>query len=225
MPAHLRAQVVVCPPFGFLGPLAARYGKRIAFGAQDCFWEAEGAYTGEMSPAQLRRLGAKYVIVGHSERRQHLGESDEMVKSKLAAALREGLRPIVCVGGGPAALSRGANVKRIVERQLRLALAGPAGLKSRLSRIIVAFEPPWALSNVSGGKPAPVGYAFEVMKFIRDRLIRRLGRQGALIPLLYGGSVSSRTVSDFLLQPGIGGFLVGGASLDPQEFSEIISVL
>lgn len=219
-----RYEVVICPPNIFLTELSKRHRGDFSWGAQDCFWEAGGPYTGEVSAGMLRSLGAGYVIVGHSERREHLGETDAMINKKVLAVLRAQLSPIVCVGGGPAARNKQVNAQAIVGRQLTAALHGVNRVAAGKLKLLVAYEPPWAISGVSGNTPAPVGYALEMASYIRNLLIKKYGKPGKAVPVLYGGSITGDTVGKFFGNKECNGFLVGGASLKPKEFRKILEI-
>lgn len=195
-------------------------GTPVALGGQDVFWEDKGAYTGEVSPRALKELGCEYCIVGHSERRQHLGETDEMVNKKAAALLRNGINPVICVGE---TLDERQSGKRdaVVIGQVRAALAGlrPVGAQ----RVIVAYEPRWVIGT---GKAVTPEDAAEMHVLVRETLIELLGpdvveRQCAVI---YGGAVDSKNIGSFLAVDVIGGVLVGGASLKPQEFAAMAEI-
>lgn len=215
-------EVVICPPDIFLPSLINEFKSECSWGGQNCFWETSGAYTGEISPQQLRTLGAQYVILGHSERREHLGETDEMINKKFRAALAARLKPILCVGGGREAKSPGADSRAIARRQLTKALKAVTPSAIRRERLLIAYEPPWALSTISGGRPAPVEYAVAVARSIREWLVKKYASAGKAIPVLYGGSINSQTAGNFRKQKEFSGFLVGGASLKPIEFRKIL---
>lgn len=209
------AQVVICPSHLVLAEVHdIVHGTGIGLGGQDAFWEDKGAFTGEISPATLAELGAKYCIVGHSERRQHLGETDDMVNKKVVALLRRDLYPIVCVGETAEERDSGRRDSVLVT-QIRAALKATA--LSEEQRIIVAYEPRWAIGT---GRAADPNDAAEAHQLIRDELIELYGvekteRQCAVI---YGGSVTSENLGSFLGHSIIEGALVGGASLDAKEF-------
>lgn len=197
------AKVIICPPFVWLTDLSHKYKNEISFGAQDIFWEDSGAYTGEISPKMLSSSGVEYVIVGHSERRA-LGETDEMANKKMKAALRNGLMPILAVGEK----SRGDNREEILKSQLTIDLDGVDS-----SRIIIAYEPVWAIGTGEAETPE---HAVEAVRMIKKIV--------SDIPVLYGGSVDSKNVGDFVSRPEIGGVLVGGASIDREEIKKIIEI-
>lgn len=201
--------LIVSPPFPFLGSVAAalKYAK---LGAQDLFWEAEGAYTGEVSGSQLVKIGVQYVIVGHSERRRHLGETDEMVAKKFLAALKNNLIPVLCVGETKAEREAG-ETREILNQQLKF--------MSRISKdaaCIVAYEPVWAIGTGMADKPADT---IEIIAMIRKNL-----ENFKNLRIIYGGSVTSANAEDFLKHKEIEGALVGGASLKPEEIKEILQI-
>lgn len=202
---------VIAPPFPFLVAVGGAL-RRATLGAQDAFWVPRGAYTGEVSPRQLKALRARYVILGHSERRAQ-GETDRMVSKKVKAVLKEGLTPVLCVGEPWNVRKRGlAAAKRYVARQLRAALKGvPA------RRVIVAYEPVWAIGTGKADSPAQ---ASEMAGFIKKLSTMSYGSS---VKVLYGGSVTPANAGSFFCEPAIDGALVGGASLRPRSFTKIIS--
>ncbi len=196
------AEVVVCPPFIYLSLL-----KGLTLGAQDCFYEDKGAFTGEISTAMLRDLGVEYVIIGHSERRRYLKETDEIVNKKIGEALENGLKVIFCIG--ETGEERDAEKKKeVLERQIRKGLEGIESLEN----VNVAYEPIWAIGT---GNNCGVEETKESIDFIR----------GVVKPetrILYGGSVKSENSGDYIKFAGANGLLVGGASLKPDEFIKIV---
>ncbi|MCL4459113.1 MAG: triose-phosphate isomerase [Chloroflexi bacterium] len=210
---------VLCPPFVSLAPLAELLcGASVALGAQNLFFEEKGAYTGEISAPMLAPL-CRYVIIGHSERRQYFGETDEMVNKKVITALRHGLIPILCVGENLEQNERG-ETRVVVERQAERCLMGVTD--SDLEGMVIAYEPIWAIGT---GRPATGEGANEVIGFIRALLAKRYGRQVAdRVRLQYGGSVTAANIAEFVSQAEIDGALVGGASLKAREFVSIVDV-
>lgn len=212
-----RVEVVVCPPFTALaavGPLLA--GTRIGLGAQDVHWEKEGAFTGAVSAPMLVDLGCRYVIIGHSERREYFAETDETVNRKTKTALAHGLIPIVCVGESLAQREAGLT-NSFVTGQVR---AGLAGLGEKAREIVIAYEPIWAIGT---GRSATGKDAAEVIGLIRATLAEMYGRETAeAIRILYGGSVKPENIKEFMTAPGIDGALVGGASLKAESFVPIV---
>ncbi|MBI5816964.1 MAG: triose-phosphate isomerase [Candidatus Yonathbacteria bacterium] len=211
---------VVCPPFVFATELANRIsGKRCSVGGQNTFWKEEGAYTGEVSSTQLYSLGARYVILGHSERRA-MGETDEMVSKKADASLRAGLTAIICVGE-QFRDQHGEYTKRI-EEQLKQSLSGIQ--KKSLENIIIAYEPVWAI-GAHAVRPASPEDVLEVSILIRKVLTNMFDRESShVVPILYGGSVDEKNCERFMVEGGADGLLVGRASLNAKQFGEILKV-
>lgn len=211
---------VLCPPFTALSTVAALVGRTgIDVGVQDMHWEQEGAFTGEVSPPMVKEF-AQYVIIGHSERRQYFGETDETVNRKVHAALANGLTPIVAVGENLAQNESG-ETEEFVSRQVRRGLAGLTAEQAR--RVIMAYEPIWAIGT---GKPATGETANRIIGgAVRDTLAQLFGREVAeSVRIQYGGSVKPGNVAEFLSQPEIDGALVGGASLKAEDFVAIVRV-
>ena len=205
---------IVCPPSLSLPAVAEGLkGSEIFVGAQNMHHESKGAYTGEVSPAMVKELG-DYVILGHSERRQLLGETDEMVAKKVAAAVAVGLKPILCVGETLDEREVG-DATVVAQRQVRAALREVPSLEG----VIVAYEPVWAIGTGVASSPADAQY---IMEFIRGLMQEDFGRSALDLPLLYGGSVDASNVAGFVAQPDINGALVGSASLDPEGFVELV---
>ncbi len=213
-------EAAVFPPFTDLRAVQTLVtGDRIelAYGAQDLSPEDSGAYTGDVSGAFLSSLGCAYAIVGHSERRTIHGEDDALVARKAAAALRHGLAPVVCVGEGLEVRQAGRHVEHTVE-QLRGSLAGLSAEDA--ARVVVAYEPVWAIGT---GEVASAGDAQEMCAALRAEVARIHGDDVAAgMRLLYGGSVKSSSAPELLAQPDVDGALVGGASLDADEFARIV---
>ncbi|MCS6865812.1 MAG: triose-phosphate isomerase [Gemmataceae bacterium] len=213
-----RIAVAVCPPFPWLLPVAeVLRGSPVALGAQDVYSEKKGAFTGEVSPGMLRECGCRYVIIGHSERRHILGESDAVVNHKVHAALDEGLHVILCIGETLAERERQLT-ERIVQRQV---LAGCTGLKDdQLARLTIAYEPVWAIGT---GQVATPEQAQEAHATIRATLRHVRGPAIAeALPILYGGSVTAENAAGLLHLPDVDGVLVGGASLKADSFLGIV---
>ncbi len=216
MAAVQQAEVVVCPPFILIPAVAARLkGSRIAWGGQNLDVNASGAFTGEVSGPMLKDFGCTHVIVGHSERRALYGETDQGVAQKFKAAQTAGLVPILCVGETLA--EREANTtETVVARQLDAVLA-LTGIES-LARAVVAYEPVWAIGT---GKTATPQQAQDVHKFIRTRLAGKNAAVAQGLRLLYGGSVKGANAQELFGQPDIDGGLIGGASLNAEDFLAI----
>ena len=217
-----KREVVICPPFIYLPELLKLSSgkKKIKFGAQNCFWEERGAFTGEISIPMLKSFGCEYVIIGHSERRRIFRETEEMINKKIKAALASKIKPILCVGEDRKERERG-EIGNVFKRQIKSAFMGISKLKIRKSKICLAYEPLWAIGT---GNPCRPDEAMSAKLLIKKILISFLGRSTAeQIPLLYGGSVNSKNVSDFIKEAGMQGVLVGGASLKAEEFVKIVN--
>ena len=211
--------IVLCVPFvNIPAALKAFKDTRVAIGAQNVHSEAAGAYTGEVSADMLRELGVKYVIIGHSERRRHAGETDIDVNRKVKAALAAGLRPIICVGESLEQRELGVTLE-LINLQVKTALAGVAA--DQMRHVILAYEPIWAIGT---GRTATAEQANEVGEEIRT-IIRKLygARVARSVTIQYGGSMTPSTARELLAQPDVDGGLIGGASLDANDFIEIIN--
>ncbi len=208
-------EVMIAPSFVCLTETAkALAGTGVFLGAQDIFWETEGAFTGEVSGPMLKAAGCSHVIVGHSERRQFFGETDESVNKKTRAAIREGLIPVVCVGETKAEREGGLTLK-VLDRQVRRGLEGLS-----LETVVVAYEPVWAIGT---GLTATADQAQESHAFIRSVLGEAAGKNVAEgLRILYGGSVKPGNAASLMAMPDIDGALVGGASLSAESFGGII---
>ncbi len=213
-------EVVVCPPFTALRSVGTLIeADRLAFGlgAQDCHPEPEGAYTGEVSAPMLAKLRCGYVIVGHSERRQYFGETDELVSRKAGAVLAGDMTPIVCVGESLEQRDAG-QTGEVVQGQLRGSLAGLSS--EQVGGLVVAYEPVWAIGT---GRAATSGDAQETIALIRQTIAEMAGQAAAeTIRIQYGGSVKAANIEDLMSRPDVDGALVGGASLDADEFALIV---
>ena len=212
--------VAVCPPFTALrsvGTLIDGDKLPLALGAQDCHPEPQGAYTGEISAPMLAKLGVQYVIVGHSERRQYAGEDDELVNRKARAVLGADMRPIVCVGEVLSERESGRTAE-VVQTQIRGSLAGLSG--DQVASLVVAYEPVWAIGT---GRAATADDAQETIAVIRATVADLVGQSAAdELRIQYGGSVKSSNAEELATKPDVDGALVGGASLDADEFALII---
>ncbi|MCH7895742.1 MAG: triose-phosphate isomerase [Candidatus Methylomirabilales bacterium] len=211
-------EVVVCPPFTALPAVVkALKGSRIGVGAQNMHWEKEGAYTGEISPVMLRDLGCRYVILGHSERRQYFGETDLEVNRKLRAALESGLTPILCIGETLEEREAGRTLQ-VVEGQLQGGLNGVS--PQAAAGIALAYEPVWAIGTGLTATPEQAG---AVHAFIRKRLAELWGEGAAMaVRILYGGSVKPDNIDALMAESEIDGALVGGSSLKAEAFARIV---
>jgi triosephosphate isomerase len=208
-------QKVLCPPFVSLVAINMMLrGSSIKLGAQNMYFETEGAYTGEVSPLMLREL-CEFVILGHSERRRYFGETDEIVSKKVKAALANKLKPILCVGERLAENEAG-KTEEVVNRQVTAALSGIEPVHD----LVIAYEPVWAIGT---GKAASGKQAAATIQFIRDVVAKLWDKSIAQdLRILYGGSVTSANIAEFISHPEIDGALVGGASLKAEEFVSIV---
>ncbi len=211
--------IVVAPPFtAICAAVEATRGTKVAIGGQDLHWQTEGAFTGEVSGKMLAESGCAYVIVGHSERRQFFGETDEWVQRKTKAALEANLTPIVCVGESLA--EREANqTEAVLKRQFEGGLG--ALTPAEFSRILIAYEPVWAIGT---GRTATPEIAAQAHRFLRGLAAARFtNEQASALRILYGGSVKPDNIKGLMGQAEIDGALVGGASLDPKSFAAIVN--
>jgi len=226
-----KAEVVICPPYTqfsiFLDRVKRETPRRVAFqfskniklGAQDCFWEKEGAYTGEISPAMLKDTGCQYVIVGHSERRNYFAETDEMINKKLKAVIGAKMSPILCIGESRKQREKG-EAPEVLKKQIEVALEKVSSFKFQASRVCIAYEPIWAIGT---GKPCDVEEAQKMGLLIR-KIVSKIYNQtiSKKIRILYGGSVNSKNAADYIKEARLQGLLVGGASLKAKEFVKIV---
>jgi len=212
------AEVVICPPYLAL-PLVAQLceGTGVGVAAQNMYYEESGAYTGEVSAAMLLDAGAGGVILGHSERRQLFGESDEALARKLPVALAAGLLPILCVGESETE-RESDETDRVLRRQVDAALSRVED--AQLAEVVIAYEPIWAIGT---GKTATAEQANDACGFIRSLIAARDGEAGERVRIQYGGSVKPANAAELLGQSEIDGALVGGASLDPDDFAAIVA--
>ncbi len=217
--ASTHCDIVVAPPYTALAAAAeAVRGSAISIAAQDVHWAAEGAFTGEVSTKMLVEAGCRYVIIGHSERRQFFGETDEWVNKKTKAALEAELAPIVCVGE-TLKEREGGQTQAVLERQFRGGLAALTG--AEFSRIILAYEPVWAIGT---GRTATPEMAAEAHRFLRQLAATSFTpERAAALRILYGGSVKPDNIKGLMAQVEIDGALVGGASLDAQPFASVVN--
>ena len=215
---HDRDEIVLCPSDTSLSVvIAATAGSNVAVGAQNMYFVDEGAFTGETSPVMLKAINTTHVLIGHSERRQYFCESDETVNRKLHAALRHGLKPIVCVGEMLEEREAGMT-EEVLLRQISNALEGVTA--EQAEPIVIAYEPVWAIGT---GKTATPDIASEAHAIVRSEIAKVLGRKSAEeMRILYGGSVKPENCPALMNEPEIDGALVGGASLDPQSFAKIV---
>jgi len=211
-------EVLVCPPFLALGAVReALEGSPLRLGAQDVHWEAKGAFTGEVSTAMLKDVGCSAVILGHSERRHIMGETNDMVNRKVKACLAAGLLPVVCVGELLEERNMGVT-REVVERQISKGLDGLS--PEEVAKLVIAYEPVWAIGT---GKTATPRQAEEVHHYVRKLVTQKSGEAvGKGIRILYGGSVSPDNVKELMAEEDIDGALVGGASLKVDSFVKIV---
>lgn len=216
--ADAQVDVLICPPFTSLETaVEVCKGSNVQIGAQNIHWEDEGAFTGEIAPPMLQALGVTHCIIGHSERRQYFGETDEDVNKKVKAALNHNLTPLVCVGETLEERKKGIS-KDVCRRQVEGALAGLD--KAQGEKLVIAYEPIWAIGT---GKTASAADAQEVIGYIRQVLIEIFGNDIAeKIRIQYGGSVKGENIKELMEQPDIDGALVGGASLQPETFAPVV---
>jgi len=215
---HTRDEIAVCPPcIDLQAALKAAEGSQIAIGAQDCYWKDEGAFTGEVSPSMLVAIGCTHVIIGHSERRQYFGETDDTVNLKLKAALENGLTPIVCVGEVLEEREAGLT-EDVLRRQCVRAFHAISGKKA--AKLVIAYEPVWAIGT---GNTATPQLASDAHILIRGEAAKAFGDEFAThLRILYGGSVKPENAKALMSEEEIDGALVGGASLDPKSLAAIV---
>jgi len=211
-------EIMIAPPFTALAAVAeVVLGSKVQLGAQNLFWADEGAYTGEVSPGMLAALGCRFVLIGHSERRQYFGETDAMVSRRIDAALRNGLVPVMCIGETEAERDAGQTFS-VLDKQITDGLKEQ--LPDRLETLVVAYEPVWAIGT---GKTATRQQAQEAHRFIRQKLADRFGASLAeIVRILYGGSVKPENIGELMEMADIDGALVGGASLKAETFAKIV---
>lgn len=214
-----RVLVAVCPPFPWLIPVAeALKGSKVALGAQNCHYAAEGAYTGDVAPKMLLEAGCQYVIIGHSERRHGIGEPDLFLNRKVKAALGAGLSVIFCIGE-TLGEREGKQTEDVLAYQLAAGLVGVDATK--IDKLVIAYEPVWAIGT---GKVATTEQAQEAHAFVRKQFAKQFGEKPAQALLIqYGGSVKPDNAAEILKQPDVDGALVGGASLKADSFLAIIN--
>jgi len=213
-----KTEIVICPPFLYLEKLK-KFARKISLGAQNAFGGDIGAFTGEISGDMIYSVGARYVIVGHSERRA-MNESNDDINKKIKASLSAGLRPILCVG--EKIRDENHNYFNLVKMQLEECLKGVS--KNSISKIIIAYEPIWAISSTPDRKDATSDDSREMTIFIRKILSDKFGSEASKIRIIYGGSVNEKDAENFLKNGGVDGLLPGRASLDPKKFSQIVKI-
>lgn len=215
----LGAEVVFSPPFVYFSVFSSRVPDNVKIGAQTCFYEQKGAFTGEVSASQLSGLGCDYVIVGHSERRKYFNETDETANKKVKAVLENKMIPVLCIGETQEQRDAG-QVQDVLKRQLEEGLREVLWAKVQRTGLLVAYEPVWAIGT---GRPCDVEEG-QKMQLLIKKILSGIYNQSVVssIGVLYGGSVNSGNASGFIKEAGFSGLLVGGASLDDKEFSQIV---
>jgi len=216
--AAAKADIVVCPPFTTIAAVGeAVKGSNIRLGAQNIHWAANGAFTGEVSADMLKELGVEYVIIGHSERRQYFGETDETVNKRVKTALGAGFKPIVCIGE-LLEDREGGRTEKVLFSQLEGGLSGLS--KEDMKKVVLAYEPVWAIGT---GKTATPEMAEETHSFIRQTLNDMFGKEiGEGVRIQYGGSMKAENAKSLVAQRNIDGGLIGGAALKADSFSALI---
>lgn len=212
-------EVVICPPFLYL--LIIKYqASSIKLGAQDCFWEKAGAFTSGVSAFMLKDIGCRYVILGHSERRIYFGDNNEIINKKIKVALSAKLNPVFCIGETENEKEKG-ETENILKSQIKRGLDGIS--EEEMKKIVVAYEPVWAIGT---GNPCGAGETRKMVSVIRQ-IISNIypSRISDSLRILYGGSINSENVRDYILESGVNGFVIGGASLNPKEFIKIIRII
>ena len=212
-------EIMIAPPFTALSQVSAAVtGTRVALGAQNLFWESEGAFTGEISIGMLKAAGCTYVIIGHSERRQFFGETDTAVNKKIKAAVAAGLAPVLCVGESEKERDENKTFS-VLDKQIKIGLEDLP--LEDMAPLVIAYEPIWAIGT---GKTATREQAQEVHRYLREWIEKNYSAALAeSIRILYGGSVKPDNVTALMAMPDVDGALVGGASLDAETFSKIVN--
>ncbi|MGB9772248.1 MAG: triose-phosphate isomerase [Candidatus Kapaibacteriota bacterium] len=212
-----RSQVAICPPFPFLESISRLLnGSMVGLGAQNCHYENEGAYTGEVSPPMLKSVGCDFVIIGHSERRTYFQENDELINKKILSALNFDLRPIFCIGETLSEREKNLTFE-VIERQIRKGLEKVTTWQAE--KIFVAYEPVWAIGTGISAKTEQIDDAH---RFIRNLLVEMFNERGQKIAILYGGSLNSKNAREIFSLPEVNGGLIGKSSLDSEEFTKIV---
>ncbi|MBQ1769279.1 MAG: triose-phosphate isomerase [Turicibacter sp.] len=208
----------ICAPFPYLRCLVKRQGESLRVGAQNMHFESSGAYTGEVAPDMLTAIGVSYVVLGHSERREMFNETDEVVNKKVHAAFENGLTPIICVGESLEERENGTT-NQVVDTQTVAALSGLT--EDQVKQVVIAYEPIWAIGT---GRTATAEQANETIGYIREVIERVYGCDASnAVRIQYGGSVNPSNIKELMAQEHIDGALVGGASLDPQSFLNLVN--
>ncbi|OGS45764.1 MAG: triose-phosphate isomerase [Elusimicrobia bacterium RIFOXYD2_FULL_34_15] len=212
-------EILVCPPYTSLYAVKENLkNSNIKVGAQNMYFEKSGAFTGEISPLMLKDIGCDYVIIGHSERRQYFGETDDSVNKKMKVAFENGITPIVCVGETLQQREKNEAFS-VIEKQIKIGVAGLSG--DQITKVVIAYEPVWAIGT---GKTASPQQAEEIHAFIRKLYFEMYGKDSSeAIRILYGGSVKPDNISEIMKQPNIDGGLIGGAALKADDFIKLVS--
>ncbi len=209
-------EVVICPPFVYLPELKVK-GSKLKLGAQNCFWEDKGAFTGEISAKMLRSLACKYVIIGHSERRRYFKERDLGINKKIKSSLQNKLKPILCIGETEEEKNRG-EFPQVIKTQIEKGLRKIP--RTKIKEIAIAYEPIWAIGTGKACRPVQAQVTNLLIRKIMTRLYSRSIAEK--VPVLYGGSVNKTNALDYLRESRMAGLLIGGASLRPKEFIRIV---
>ncbi len=214
-----KIEVVLCPPFLYLNN---KNNFNFKIGAQNCFWEEKGAFTGEISAKMLKNIGCQYILIGHSERRRCLNESNEQINKKIKVAIEAKLSPILCVGESIKERSQG-ETKKILEKQVALGLKSISKFKIQNSKFSIAYEPIWAISTSKHRKDCSAEEIHIISLLLRKILIQKYGSRIAnKIRILFGGNINSQNIKTYFKEAKVQGFLVGSASLNAKEFVKII---
>ena len=216
VPSKDLVESVVCAPAIMLRDLVKRQGDNVRIGAENMYYEEEGAFTGEISPKMLTSTNVEFVILGHSERRMIFKEDDALINKKVLSALEHGLKPILCCGETLAEMEEG-KVEEVLTRQLKAGLESVK--KEDLAKIVIGYEPVWAIGT---GKSATAEIAQSRCKFCRDVIAELYGAEAQKIRIVYGGSVKPENIADFLKQEDVDGGLIGSASLNPQKYLAMV---
>lgn len=216
----LQTEVVLCPPSIHLESFAKVLGKKVSLGGQNCFWEEKGSYTGEVSPAMLKNFACEYVIIGHSERRKYFGENNQTINQKILASLKNSLCPIVCVGETKDERKSGETMT-VITRQVKEAFAGVTA--GKLEKIVVAYEPIWSV----GSDSIPTSNEIMEAKVLIQKILSQSFSKKYVerVRIIYGGSVSAKTVKAACIDSTMDGALIGRESLIPREFLKIVEII
>ena len=215
-----QTEIILCPPFIHLERFVKIFGKKVSVGAQDCFWENSGSYTGEISPAMLKNFSCSYVILGHSERRKYLGENNEAINQKVLTSLKNNLLPIICVGETKAERQEGETM-RVITEQIQGAFQSISEID--LGKIVVAYEPIWSV----GTNEIPTANEILEAKVLIQKILSQMFSKQSIekVTIIYGGSVSVKTVKETCIDGGMSGALIGRESLTPREFIKIAQII